>query len=90
MTTPFVKVPGLISAACTTTGGFHYLAVTVNAKPTDRRTHAIAGDIVVFDKTLREWGLHLIDMPVVMGDLVELSDDQARAWAAKRAASAAR
>ena len=31
--------------------------------------------------TLKDWGLHLIDMPVVMGDLVELSGKQAAAWA---------
>ena len=29
---------------------------------------------------LREWGLHLIDMPVAMGNLVELADAQAEAW----------
>ena len=33
---------------------------------------------------LKEWGLHVIDMPVVMGDLVELSAVQAKAWAAKQ------
>lgn len=81
VTTPFVKVPGLISAACTTTGPFHYLAVTVNANPTDPRTDTIVGDVVVGGVTLKDWGLHLIDMGVEMGDLVTLSDRQARAWA---------
>jgi hypothetical protein len=89
VTTPFVKVPGLLSAACTTTGRFHYLAVSVNAKPTDKRTQTIVGDIVVRGAVLKTWGLHLLDLPVEMGNLVELSDSQARAWAAKQIASAA-
>jgi hypothetical protein len=83
VTTPFVKVPGLISAGCTETGPFHYLAVTVNADPADPRTDTIVGDVVVGGVTLKDWGLHLIDMPVEMGNLVELSDRQARAWAKK-------
>lgn len=84
VTTPFVKVPGLISAACAETGPFHYLAVTINADPADPRTDTIVGDVVVGGVTLKDWGLHLIDMPVEMGNLVELSDRQARAWRANR------
>lgn len=84
VTTPFVKVPGLISAECTASGKFHYLAVSVNADPADPRTDTIVGDVSVLGKVLPDWGLHLIDMPVVMGDLVELSNRQAKAWAAKR------
>ncbi|MEG3176095.1 DUF3089 domain-containing protein [Sphingomonas sp. RB3P16] len=87
VTTPFVKVPGLLSAACTSTGNAQYLAVTVNAKPTDKRTQTIVGDVVVRGVTLKDWGLHLIDMPVAMGDLVELSDTQAKAWLAKQPVS---
>jgi hypothetical protein len=89
VTTPFVKVPGLISTACTSTGKFSYLAVSVNAKPTDKRTQTIVGDVVVGTRMLKDWGLHLVDMPVVMGNLVELSDAQAKVWAGKQAISAA-
>ena len=84
VTTPFVKVPGLLSAACTRQGKFNYLAVTVNGNPADKRTHTIVGDVVVGGMVLKDWGLHLIDMPVVMGNLVELSNTQAKAWAAKQ------
>ena len=83
VTTAFVKVPGLISAECTSTGKFHYLAMATNADPADPRTDSIVGDVVVGGTTLKEWGLHLIDMSVEMGNLVELSDSQARAWLAK-------
>lgn len=80
VTTPFVKAPGLISAECVTTGKFNYLAVTVNADPADPRTDTIAGDISINGFLLKDWGLHLIDMPVTMGNMVELSNSQAVAW----------
>lgn len=80
VTTNFVKVPGLISAECVAKDGFNYLAVTVNADPKDPRTDTIVGDVVVGGVTLKDWGLHLLDMPIAMGDLVELADHQAAAW----------
>jgi hypothetical protein len=80
VTTPFVSVPGLISAECVSNNGFSYLAVTVNANPQDPRTDTIVGDVVVNGTTLKDWGLHLIDMPVEMGNLVTLSDYQAASW----------
>ena len=86
VSTPFVKAPGLISLECASSGKFHYLAVTVNADPADPRTDTIVGDVSVLGKILPDWGLHLIDMPVAMGNLVALSDRQARAWATARAA----
>ena len=82
-TTPFVKVPGLIYANCTTNdAGASYLQVTVAADPNDPRTDEVTGDVYAGDMRLDDWGLHLIDMPVVMGDLVELSQRQYMAWAA--------
>lgn len=80
VTTPFVKAPGLLSAECVTTDKFHYLAVSVNADPNDPRTDTIVGDVVYGGLTLKDWGLHLIDMPVAMGNLVELANTQAQAW----------
>jgi len=80
VTTPFVSVPGLISAECVSNNGFNYLAVTVNADPRDPRTDTIVGDVVVNGTVLKDWGLHLIDMPVEMGNLVALSEYQAAAW----------
>jgi hypothetical protein len=80
VTTDFVKVPGLISAECVSQGGFDYLAVTVNADPKDPRTDTIVGDVVVGGATLKDWGLHLLDMPIAMGNLVDLADHQAAAW----------
>ena len=80
VTTESVKVPGLISTECVSQGGFDYLAVTVNANPADPRTDTIVGDVVVGGVTLKDWGLHLLDMPIAMGNLVDLADHQAAAW----------
>lgn len=80
VTTPFVKVPGLLSAECVANGKFRYLAITVNAVPGDPRTDTIVGDVSVGGQVLADWGLHLIDMPVVMGNLVTLSATQAKTW----------
>ena len=80
VTTAFVKVPDLISAECVSKDGFDYLAVTVNANPADPRTDTIVGDVMVGGVMLKDWGLHLIDMPVEMGNLVDLADRQAAAW----------
>ncbi len=82
--TTFVALPGLISTECVRKNGFNTLAVTVNADPADPRTDRIAGDVVAGTQILRNWGLHLIDMNVVQGDLIALADSQAKAWAAKR------
>ncbi len=80
VSTSFVKAPGLIATECATSGKFSYLAVTVNADPADPRTDSIVGDVSVGGTILKDWGLHLIDMPVAMGNLVDLSNSQAKAW----------
>ena len=82
ITTFFVKVPGLLTGECVSNAHGSYLAVTVNADPKDSRTDDIAGDILVKGKVLTSWGLHLIDMNLMMGNLVDDVDAQSRAWRA--------
>ncbi len=82
MQTPFVSVPGLLSARCVSDAYGSYLALTVHGDPADPRTDTIAGDIP--GPTQRMWGLHLIDMGVVMGDLVDLVGRQSAAWKSGR------
>jgi Protein of unknown function (DUF3089) len=74
ITTPFVTLPGLVSGKCASQGAFNYLSVTVNADPSDPRADDIGGDLTP------EWGLHLIDVSIVMGDIVERVRDQAAAY----------
>ena len=83
-TTNFVSVPGMIEARCEDRGGANYLAVTVRGDATDRRVDDITGDVYAGERRLDDWGLHLLDMPVVMGDLVELTRRQHASWAAAR------
>jgi hypothetical protein len=81
--TPWVSVPGLLSAQCKSNEYATYLEITVNAKPTDPRTDDIVGDLVTNGQVLKDWGLHLIDVNLTMGNLVEIVGKQAKAWRSK-------
>lgn len=78
--TPFVALPGLLSGECVTRESANVLSVGINADPADPRTDTINGDIVVNGEIMERWGLHLIDMNVVMEDLVALAKTQGDAW----------
>ena len=83
--TPFVEVPGLLSAECRTDNGHTYLAVTVHPTPGGARTNEIVGDLIIGGQMLKDWGLHRIDMNLTMGNLIEVVREQGRAYqAAKR------
>ena len=79
--TPWVKVPGLLTGSCVEDGPLGYLAVTVNADPSDPRTDDIGGEVQVFRRQLNGWGLHLGDVNLIQGDLTELVRRQAAAFA---------
>jgi hypothetical protein len=78
--TPFVTTPGLVTTTCVNAGGFSYLSVHVNAKPRDPRSDTIDGDVMTGKDINAMWGLHLIDMNLSMGDLVDLVGKEGRAW----------
>lgn len=82
--TPFVSVPGLVSARCASNANATYLEITVNGKPDDPRVDDIPGDIGRPGMPLANWGLHLVDMNLTMGDLVGVVGQQAKAWASRR------
>jgi hypothetical protein len=82
--TPFVKVPGLLSAECVVNENGSYLAVTIHPSPGGARTGEIGGDIVVGGKVQPDWGLHLIDANLNMGNLIAIVGDEAKAYRAKR------
>jgi hypothetical protein len=83
-TTMFTAAPGLVATQCVTRGPFRYLEVSVVADPEDPRVDDIPGDVLVAGNRLDDWGLHLVDMPVAMGDLVALTARQYAAWQAAR------
>ncbi|HWF00875.1 MAG TPA: DUF3089 domain-containing protein [Caulobacteraceae bacterium] len=80
--TPFVAVPGLLSAACVSTPEFNYLAVHVNVDPASPRVSQIEGDVVLAGKVQADWGLHLIDANLTLGNLVDVVRRQGEAWTA--------
>lgn len=78
--TSFVAVPGLISGECVRNGGFHYLEIEVHGDPADPRTDDIGGDVLLQDGPSATWGLHLLDVAIAMGDLIELVRRQGEAF----------
>jgi hypothetical protein len=82
--TPFVTLPGLITGRCVSKDGFNYLEARVNADPADPRTDTINGDVQVGGVIAKDWGLHLIDVNIAMGNLVDVVGQQAKAYAARK------
>ncbi len=80
--TTFVSVPGLLTGECVSKDGASYLEVTVNADPADPRTDDIAGDVLTNGQVQASWGLHLIDVHLAMGNLVEIVGQQSSAFRA--------
>ena len=78
--TPFVSVPGMLTAECVANEKGSYLAVTVHGDPADPRIDEITGDVINAGKVLPEWGLHLIDVNLGIGNLVDIVRDQAKAY----------
>jgi hypothetical protein len=81
--TPYVSVPGLLSAQCKTNEHATYLEVTVQANPADPRVDDISGDLAIGQQVQANWGLHLIDAHLAMGNLLDIVGQQARAYLKK-------
>jgi hypothetical protein len=84
VSTPYVQVPGLLSGQCVDEGGAQFLKVHVNRQPSDPRTDEISGDVVADGQVLRDWGLHVIDVNLAMGNLINLARNQIQAYRARR------
>jgi hypothetical protein len=82
--TPFVALPGLLTGECMARDNAHVLSIGINADTADPRTDRINGDVVVNGQVIESWGLHLIDMNVVMEDLVALAKSQGDIWLRRR------
>jgi hypothetical protein len=83
--TPFVSVPGLLTARCTSNDNASgYLEVMVAANPSDPRVDDIVGDLGNPPNVLANWGLHLIDVNLAMGNLVDIVAQQAKAYQRKK------
>ena len=82
--TPFVSVPGLLTARCSSNDNASgYLEVTVNGNPADPRVDDITGDLGNPPNVLANWGLHLIDVNLSMGNLLDIVSQQTKMYLAK-------
>jgi Protein of unknown function (DUF3089) len=81
--TPWVSVPGLLTAQCVSNEHATYLEVTVHSDPSDPRADDVAGDLVTGGRLLDDWGLHLIDVNLAMGNLVDIVAQQGRVWSGR-------
>ena len=70
--TPFVSVPGLLTSKCATNENGSYLELTVNGDPADPRADDIPGDLGMLGRVQANWGMHLVDVNVAMGNLVDI------------------
>jgi hypothetical protein len=78
--TPFVSLPGLLTAECVSNDSGSYLAVSVHGDPVGPRVSDITGDLIVGGQILRDWGLHLIDVQVAVGNLIEIVGQESKAF----------
>jgi len=72
--TPWVSLPELLTAECKTNEYATYLEMTVHGNPADPRVDNINGDLTP------QWGMHLVDANVSMGNLIDIVRQQSQAW----------
>jgi len=78
--TPWISVPGLLTAQCKSNENATYLEVTVHGDPSDPRIDDIVGDLVTAGQVQADWGLHLIDVNLAIGNLIDIVGEQTKAW----------
>lgn len=81
--TPFVSVPGLLTGECVAGERGSYFSITVHGDPADPRADDIVGDVLAAGMVQADWGLHVIDMHLAMGNLVDQVAAKAAAYAAR-------
>jgi hypothetical protein len=71
--TPFISYPGEYSARCISSGGATWLQVDRTGGTSDRRPSLSIAESPT-------WGLHLVDVNVALGNLVELARSESAAY----------
>jgi len=75
----------MLTAKCTSNDNASgYLEVTVHGDPSDPRVDDIVGDIGVGTNVLANWGLHLVDVNIAMGNLLDIVGQETKAYLAKK------
>lgn len=78
--TPFVSLPGFLSAECRSSNSHDWLAITTHGDESDARGDTLYGDVIVEGEVQADWGLHLIDINLAIGNLVDIAATQGAAW----------
>jgi hypothetical protein len=78
--TPFVTLPGMLDGKCASNEHATYLEITVQGDPADPRIDDIPGDLGAVGKPIPMWGLHLVDVNLVMGNLLANVEAQTKAY----------
>jgi Protein of unknown function (DUF3089) len=87
VTTPYVQVPGLLTAKCRRNAYATYLGVAVHGDPKTPRVDGIKGDIEYQGVTRSTWGLHLDDLLLPMGNLIAVVKEQGSAYLKRQSES---
>ena len=82
--TPFVSVPGMLTAECMSNDNGSYLAITVHGDASGPRAADIGGDIVIGGKVQTDWGLHTIDANLAMGNLIDIVSAESKSYLSNR------
>jgi len=83
---PFVTEPGLYYAQCRADAHGAFLAVSTRPQPMDARTGSFVGDWMVGGVPEPTMGLHLVDLNLTSGNLVDVLRHQVASLRAKTAA----
>ena len=74
VTTPWITYPDFILGECLDNGTFSYFSVEFLSDPSDPRTDSVGGELTP------QWGLHVVDMSVALGDLVDTAHTQSETY----------
>ena len=78
-----MSVPGLLSAECATNENATYLKITVNGVPAGPRVGDISGDLMAGTQVQANWGLHLIDVNLGIGNFLDIVGQESKAYLAR-------
>jgi len=71
--TDFVKIPNLLQGQCVQGYGRNYLAISINPDFEGSAIEHVGEGIIMPSRLGAHWGLHLLDVSLAQGDLIELS-----------------
>jgi len=73
-----------VTAECVSTDAGSYLAVATHGDANGPRVDDIGGDVVIAGKVQPDWGLHLIDANLAMGNLIDIVSAESKAYSSDR------